>query len=44
MSMVQLVGFSSRRTSIRRVLPSVSMNSGRGNWAARVDFPIPSGP
>ena len=28
----------------RQVLPSVSMNTGRGNCAASVDLPMPSGP
>ena len=31
-------------TSIELVLPSVSINTGSGNWLAKVDLPIPSGP
>ena len=42
--MAQEVGLGVRDTSMCLVLPSVSMNTGRGNREAKVDLPIPSGP
>ena len=42
--MAKLEGLGVLWTSMCRVLPSVSMNTGRGKWEAKVVFPIPSGP
>ena len=43
-SMAQLVGAGRRATFSRLVPPSVSMNTGCGNWAAKLLLPMPSGP
>ena len=43
-SMAQLVGAGRRATFSRLVPPSVSMNTGWGNFAAKLLLPMPSGP
>ena len=43
-SICQLVGAGRRATFSRLVPPSVSRNTGSGNWLAKVLLPMPSGP